>query len=184
MSSHHTHEKGSAHVIIISILIVALLGALGFIFWQNFLNKSQDSKSTESESSKMSAAKSDTTTSATNTQVVADGIINGSFLYPSEGMPPDLEAHAVNLDTNKEYSTKEHINSAEYTYRVGFKLSVPAGRYYLYATLPSSPRTKAYYNEFIRCGTSVTCKDYTKIEVKVESGKQTDGAVVGDWYNT
>lgn len=32
-------QKGSAHAVIIVILVAALLGALGFIFWQNFMNK-------------------------------------------------------------------------------------------------------------------------------------------------
>jgi len=31
-------QSGSAHVIVIVILILALLGTLGFIFWQNFIN--------------------------------------------------------------------------------------------------------------------------------------------------
>ena len=43
MIKDSSHQKGSAHVVII-ILIVALLGALGFVFWQNFMNK--DSKET------------------------------------------------------------------------------------------------------------------------------------------
>jgi len=40
-------QKGSAHVVIIVILVVALLGALGFIFWQNFINKEPAPKQTE-----------------------------------------------------------------------------------------------------------------------------------------
>lgn len=36
-----THSQtGSAHVIAIIVLVVAVLGLLGFIFWQNFINKS------------------------------------------------------------------------------------------------------------------------------------------------
>lgn len=34
-----TPQKGSAHVAIIVILVVALLGTLGFVFWQNFIHK-------------------------------------------------------------------------------------------------------------------------------------------------
>jgi hypothetical protein len=30
-------QKGSTHVVIIVILVVALLGVLGFVFWQNFM---------------------------------------------------------------------------------------------------------------------------------------------------
>lgn len=36
-SMNRLNEKGSAHVIIISLLSVALLGAVGLLFWQNFL---------------------------------------------------------------------------------------------------------------------------------------------------
>ena len=32
-------QKGSAHVIVIVILVIALLSTLGFVFWQNFMNK-------------------------------------------------------------------------------------------------------------------------------------------------
>lgn len=31
-------QSGSTHIIIIIVLVVALLGVLGFVFWQNFLN--------------------------------------------------------------------------------------------------------------------------------------------------
>lgn len=34
-----TQQKGSSHVIIIIGLVVALIGALGFVFWQNFIYK-------------------------------------------------------------------------------------------------------------------------------------------------
>lgn len=32
-------QTGSAHVVIIAVIIVALLGALGFVFWNNFMKK-------------------------------------------------------------------------------------------------------------------------------------------------
>ncbi len=38
-------QQGSAHVVIVVVLVTALLGALGFIFWQNFM--SQDTESTK-----------------------------------------------------------------------------------------------------------------------------------------
>lgn len=37
--SHRNPQKGSAHVIIIVILALSLVGTLGFVFWQNFLKK-------------------------------------------------------------------------------------------------------------------------------------------------
>lgn len=33
----NTYSKGSAHVVVTVILVIALLGAVGFIFWQNFI---------------------------------------------------------------------------------------------------------------------------------------------------
>jgi type II secretory pathway pseudopilin PulG len=39
-------QKGSAHVIIIVILVVALVSALGYIFWQNYTSKNTQQAST------------------------------------------------------------------------------------------------------------------------------------------
>jgi hypothetical protein len=52
MISKITSQKGSAHIIVTIILVVMLLGVLGFVFWQNFVNKStntQPAPSTETE---------------------------------------------------------------------------------------------------------------------------------------
>lgn len=47
-----SHESGSIiHVAIVSFLVVALIGAVGFIFWQNFINKSSSSASDVSKQS-------------------------------------------------------------------------------------------------------------------------------------
>ena len=41
-------QQGSAHLIVIIILVIALLGALGFVFWQNFIQQpNQIAKSNE-----------------------------------------------------------------------------------------------------------------------------------------
>lgn len=45
MIKNFSSQKGSAHVIIIVGLIILLIGALGFIFWQNFLNHDADNAS-------------------------------------------------------------------------------------------------------------------------------------------
>lgn len=37
-----TYQQGSAHVVIIVVLVVALLGALGYIFYNNFIAKKAD----------------------------------------------------------------------------------------------------------------------------------------------
>jgi len=40
MIKNSLRQKGSAHVVIIVILVLALIGALGFILWQNFIKDS------------------------------------------------------------------------------------------------------------------------------------------------
>ena len=42
-----TVDKGSAHAIIIVVLVVALLGTLGFVFYQNFIKKDDTAKTSD-----------------------------------------------------------------------------------------------------------------------------------------
>lgn len=51
------NESGSIHAIVIGVLTVALVGALGFIFWQNILSKNNDSSKGDST---LATASSDT----------------------------------------------------------------------------------------------------------------------------
>jgi hypothetical protein len=57
IKNSHT-QTGSAHVIIIATLIIALMGALGFIFWQNYTTKSVQTN-TSVGTKQASEAKSD-----------------------------------------------------------------------------------------------------------------------------
>lgn len=43
----HYHERGEANAVIVVCLVVALIGALGWIFWQNFIAKDFNQNSTE-----------------------------------------------------------------------------------------------------------------------------------------
>jgi hypothetical protein len=68
--------RGSAHVIIIICLVVALLGALGVVFYQNFIQNKQ----TTSNGSTSTSSKTDTSqTNGTTTTTLADGSIDSSF---------------------------------------------------------------------------------------------------------
>lgn len=44
MIKNSQNQQGSTHVIIVAILAIALAGALGLIFWQNFVNKETSTK--------------------------------------------------------------------------------------------------------------------------------------------
>jgi cytoskeletal protein RodZ len=64
MNKNTSLQTGSAHVAIIAILIVALIGTLGFIFWQNFTAKNTQTAAEASASAhdQRSKSTSDATT--------------------------------------------------------------------------------------------------------------------------
>lgn len=45
----HTTSRGSAHAVIIIVLVIALVGVLGFVFWQNFIQKSESTSETQKQ---------------------------------------------------------------------------------------------------------------------------------------
>jgi hypothetical protein len=172
---YRTSEKGSAaHIIVICILVVGLLGALGFIFWQNFIQADQPTETTQTNQVV-------TEDESEQDEVVQEGSISGPLTYPSESIPDGLVIHAQNIDTNEEFSTNEHLSDSRFPSK-GFELTVPEGRYYVYGTLASDPGYKAYYNKVIECGIRVECTDTTNIEVVVRSDEETQGVTVGDWW--
>jgi hypothetical protein len=118
------------------------------------------------------------------------GVIEGSLSYPSEFIPDDMIIGAENLATRKIYCTDKHIDSRKYTYKVGYKLTVPPGDYHVYAQLPDPAKYgadmpkdyRAYYSDFVKCGMSVDCKSHAPIVVKVKSGQTVIGIDPQDWY--
>lgn len=74
-------QKGSAHIIIIVVLILALIGALGWIFWQNF-SKANDTNQRKND--KQSSVKNEPTKEklVTGRSELADSISPVTFEYP------------------------------------------------------------------------------------------------------
>jgi flagellar basal body-associated protein FliL len=72
-------EQGSAHVIIIVVLVLVVLGLLGFVFWQNFIDK-KPAKSTASTTSSKTSTKNDT---PANMKTYTNETLGFSFNYPS-----------------------------------------------------------------------------------------------------
>lgn len=81
MVKNSSSQKGSAHVIIIVVLIVALVGTLGFIFWQNFIDK-KPSVSSDGNKSQTSVDISDKTDPDLESQLYEDQTL--SFKYPQD----------------------------------------------------------------------------------------------------
>lgn len=179
-----TRQRGSTEAIIISILTVALIAALGFVFWQNFLQKDDGSnQNMHNASSSVDAENEQSDTIPDNEQEISEtGSIVGSLTYPSHGIPPTLEVHAINLATSQVYSTKERLQGDHYRYHVGYKLDVPAGEYHVYSTHQETPDQRHYYNRLVDACNSISagCDDPTaKIVVTVEPGKETKDIMAG-----
>ena len=115
--------------------------------------------------------------SATATEAKpATGKIAGSLSYPSDYIPADMQVCA------------EETSSKEVTCKGGFKqsdyeLELPAGTYQVYArTDDYGSGYRAYYNEAVKCGLDISCKDRTVIDVVVEGGATVGDIDPADWY--
>ena len=89
MKQNHIQQKGDAHAVIIIVLVVALIGTLGFIFWQNFTKASEqaaqdaDAKQTENKKTETDESRlADTDNSEKKTKVADEGY----FAVPDWGV--------------------------------------------------------------------------------------------------
>lgn len=81
-------QSGSLHLIIVIVLTVALLGALGFIFWQNFISKSSlissDNSNVQTKESDDTATDSAKKSKEIEYKTYTTSKYNMSFQYPSD----------------------------------------------------------------------------------------------------
>lgn len=49
-----SRQVGSVHVVVIAVLVLALVGALGFVFWQNFMQPAKDDKTVQTSQKDLS----------------------------------------------------------------------------------------------------------------------------------
>lgn len=108
------------------------------------------------------------------------GFIEGKLIYPSDGLPADLQVCANNLDMGTTSCTSRHIRSPA---GWGYRLGVPAGLYHVFASTRQMPGYRAYYSDFVLCGMNVSCTSHAPIEVEVRPGEATGNIDPGDWYN-
>lgn len=165
-------QIGSTRNIIRIIVALLIVVGLGAVVWGYANYKPVDGDSSNSSSDNSSSS---------NLQASEMGEVTGSLVYPSEDIPDELEVHATNIDTNEDYVVTSQILNDEFERGVGYRMSVPAGRYYIYGVLNSEPDEKAYYSEFVKCGMGEECEDHDRVEVTVRAGEVTDGITVGDW---
>lgn len=76
-----------------------------------------------------------------------NGIIEGSISYPSEMIPDYIEVCAVNITTSQYYCTQNHIVEKKYRCGKGYKVSVPEGKYRVFAYRPYALLRGNYFIE-------------------------------------
>src|SRR5664279_3384873 len=92
MTKSSQSQKGSAFIIIIIILAVALVGVLGFVFWQNFI-----SKGPEAEVVPQVTKKSDNVQKAVTIYNLES--VGASFSYPSDWKKFSTYPNGVTLNS-------------------------------------------------------------------------------------
>ncbi|MEI6728685.1 MAG: hypothetical protein WCK98_03520 [bacterium] len=114
------------------------------------------------------------------------GFITGEFTYPSDFIPPQ-RACAKNIVTKAIYCTDR---SQSKTNPKVYKLAVPVGKYYVFASrwdsIDKSKPEKIYYDENVPCGLTFDCFKKTPnpkpIAVEVKAGLTTSKIDPTDWY--
>jgi hypothetical protein len=109
------------------------------------------------------------------------GVIEGSLGYPASGIPPDLYVCAINVSTDQEFCTHERLTDPRFLYDVGYELTVPAGSYQVYATLPNG-LARGYYTELAKCGGGPECQSHDILTVTVAPDKRLTQVDPIDFY--
>lgn len=110
---------------------------------------------------------------------VSQGIIEGHIVYPSAGVPLDLQVVAENLSTGQKFSPGSIISHTKYPTGFGFVIQVPPGDYHIYAFNPGDDY-RAYYDEYVQ--SNYTVDSHEKIIVTITAGMHVDDVVVGNWW--
>lgn len=95
MIKNSPKQTGSAHVVVLVILILVLIGALGFVLWNNFLNKKTNTANSSSKETSQTTTANKTTpqTNVLNIHefgisiVVPDSIKDLTYTYKTDGTP-------------------------------------------------------------------------------------------------
>lgn len=116
--------------------------------------------------------------SPTAAPVAAAAVLEGRFMYPACATPADLVVCAEDRSTGV-----RHCGGPVSPGSDQFRLEVPSGRYAVYAESPAQrPGYRAFYNESVRCGLSVDCKDRSPVLVRAEAGTRVENINPADWF--
>lgn len=184
-----TKQSGLAHVVIIGVLVIALIGALGFIFWQNFMQKTStdDQADASQQTTNTGDATEDTVASndtTTTNDTVAKGTIKGAAVYPSDGYPSDFKVCALNKSTKAEVACDTSV--AGKLGKQSYEIAVAAGDYLVAA---KTGTMVGYYDGYMqnqnyyKSGIDLCKNEYhTPLVVTVAADKTVSGIDAGNFY--
>ncbi len=188
-------------VMIGSVVAIAVLAGLaGWLWWQN----SQLTQQNQDQAAQLADLKSQVgllTASPSPTPApspsalpsisptpLASGTITGTIGYPAGTAPAQTICAIKSTDATATPICVKNGGSAAGS--LAYSLSVPAGTYYVYASLqaPAGSFTtdyKAYYNKYVTCGNAASCpaadhKAYLPVTIKgIQTVKDINPT---DWY--
>lgn len=105
------------------------------------------------------------------------GYIEGSLTYPDGDLPSDVEVCAEDVITNYVNCTSEIIEDDRFEGGKGYRLEVPAAKYYVYA-VSTEANQRGYYSNQVDC--TIDCSDDLE-EVIVSSDETVSGIDPIDW---
>lgn len=158
------------------ITAVVLIGGMSLLQQYDLIPKNTEVSPTVNQNNSDSAEEP-------NTKEVdpTKGVIQGTYIFPSETIPETLVPCAENVQTHEVICS---ASLGETGHTNTFMIIVPEGSYYVYAINTEDPNNyKAYYTEFVTCGLNIDCPSHEKIAVEVAAGQTVSDIKPHDWYD-
>lgn len=141
----NSSQNGSAHAVIIIILVAVLVGALGFIFWQNFMNTQKTNRAAEETSRQNDMSSTDTEKVSLKTLSISEF----NIVIHYDGNLPSMSYDIESTDVGTKYANlkSESIKGDKCVEDKGLIAQVIKN--------PSDVENKTYFVEEVTIGESV-----------------------------
>lgn len=122
-------SRGEAHTVIIIVLVVALLGALGYIFYANFIAKKADTGKQDASDSKVAETPKQETPKEELTTVTLNDIFKPglAYAYPKSWSERRASSGEVPITENGTTSQSSIVTTADKTIDITIEMMVGGG---------------------------------------------------------